>query len=75
MIYIPNPKALVYNELNFISSIVSVKTAKLSIDCIFDDVSQEIYNLFIASPGIAKTVQREKVSELLPVAGAVELLN
>lgn len=75
MIYIPNPKALVYNELNFISSVVAIKTAKMSIDCIFDDVAQEIYNLFIASPGIAKTVQREKISELLPAVGAVEFLN
>jgi hypothetical protein len=48
MMYIPNPKALVYSELYFIST--SVPQARITIDAIFDDVSNEIFALFVATP-------------------------
>lgn len=50
MIYIPNPKALVYNELNFISMVGPRPHTTLSVDEIFDEVSNEIFALFIAKP-------------------------
>jgi hypothetical protein len=48
MHYIPDPKALVYSELQFISTAFPRATVEVSYDAIFDEVSGEIYNLYIA---------------------------
>lgn len=48
MIYTPNPKALVYSELFFISSVATRQAPVVSMDAIIDEVSREIFDLFIA---------------------------
>ena len=47
MIYSPNPKALVYSELQFISSSVPMPETKVSYDIIFDEVANEVHSLFV----------------------------
>ncbi len=48
MLYTPNPKALVYSELLFISSVATRQAPVVTMDAIIDEVSREIFNLFIA---------------------------
>jgi hypothetical protein len=75
--YIPDAKALVYQELNFISTAVGLKTSIApSYDDIFDEVSQEIYNEFVVT-------QQERIQPIHPaqtvaalfVKNMLELLN
>jgi hypothetical protein len=74
MMYIPNPKALVYSELHFISITASMRPVSISLDDIFDEVSQEILALFVESPSVAPSslIVREKAGEALCVS---EVLN
>ena len=48
MIYVPDVKSLVYGELQFISTAVPVKAPVISMDAIIDEVSREIFDLFIS---------------------------
>lgn len=48
MIYTPNPKALVYSELFFISTVAPRLESVVTMDAIMDEVSREIFDLFIA---------------------------
>lgn len=51
MMYTPDVKSLVFSELNFISTVKSVgQQAKISMDAIFDEVSDEIFALFVGAP-------------------------
>ncbi len=49
MHYSPDPKALVYRELNFVSTLVKTAQPKVSydLDALYDEVSPEIYALFV----------------------------
>ena len=49
MNYLPNPKALVYSEIEFISVAGSQKKGVVSfdVDRLFDEVSAEIQTLFL----------------------------
>jgi hypothetical protein len=73
MIYRPDPKALIYSELNFISTKDSLKQqSAVSIDSIFDDVAQDIFNSYVA-PTVVKTPVR--TMETVSVSEAVEVLS
>lgn len=52
MSYTPNPKSLVYTELQFISTSVPMPKVKPAVDyeLIYDEVSTEIYTLFVGGP-------------------------
>lgn len=73
MMYIPNPKALVYSELHFISVTPSMRPVSVSVDDIFDEVSQEILALFIETSNVTPSlISWEKTGEALCVS---EMLN
>ena len=48
----PNPKSLVYSELQFVSTSVPMPKVKPAVDyeLMYDEVSSEIYALFVGEP-------------------------
>ncbi|WP_303672555.1 hypothetical protein [Vampirovibrio chlorellavorus] len=52
MEYFPNAKALVYGELNFVSTVNGLTEIKVSydMDALLDEVSNEVFALFIGEP-------------------------
>ena len=52
MQYFPDAKALVYSELNFVSTVDGVTEIKVSydMDALLDEVSQAVFALFIGEP-------------------------
>lgn len=50
MNYSPDVKALVYSELNFISSRIPQTKVVYDLDTLYDEVSAEIFGLFIGEP-------------------------
>lgn len=55
IMYVPNPKELVYSELHFISASRPLPRQPLCMDAIIDEVSREIYALFVGVPVQAET--------------------
>lgn len=49
MHYTPDVKALVYNEINFVSTSVPMSQVKVSydVDALFDEVSVEVFRMFV----------------------------
>lgn len=52
MQYFPNVNALVYGELNFVSTVNGLTETKVSydMDALLDEVSKEVFALFIGEP-------------------------
>lgn len=52
MQYFPDAKALVYSELNFVSTVEGLTEIKVSydMDALLDEVSQAVFALFIGEP-------------------------
>ncbi len=67
MIYVPNPKDLVYGELYFISTVASVKAPEICFDAIIDEVSHEVYSLFIGAP-VVDVVEAAPAWQYTPLA-------
>ncbi len=68
MVYVPNPKDVIYNELNFVSVSSRAPKQKPSMDAIFDEVSSEIYALFVnpvSVPAVGTVGEAVRVSEVL----------
>lgn len=49
MHYIPDVKALVYSEINFVSTSVRMPQTQVSydLDALFDEVSSEVFAMFV----------------------------
>lgn len=52
MQYFPDAKALVYSNLNFVSTVDGVAEIKVAydMDTLLDEVSQQVFALFIGEP-------------------------
>ena len=76
MSYTPNPKALVYQELQFVSTSVPMPQAKTLVDydSLYDDVSSEIFAIFVGEPVEMKSEAVRDYATLQSVAG-VEIAN
>lgn len=76
MSYTPNPKALVYQELQFVSTSVPMPQAKTLVDydLLYDDVSSEIFAIFVGEPVEMKSEAVRDYATLQSVAG-VEIAN
>lgn len=76
MSYTPNPQALVYAELQFVSTSVPMPKAKPSVDyeLIYDEVSSEIFALFVGEPVEMKSEAVRDYASLQSVAG-IEVAN
>ena len=77
MMYTPDPKSLVYSQLQFISTSVPMPQAKISveIESIYDEVSSEIFALFVGVESEAKAeAVRDYTTSLQSVKG-IEIAN
>jgi hypothetical protein len=77
MMYTPDPKSLVYSQLQFISTSVPLPQAKISVDieAIYDEVSSEIFALFV---GVESQITAEAIREYtasLQVNKGLEIAN
>jgi hypothetical protein len=75
--YTPDPKSLVYSQLQFISTSVPMPQAEISLEIekIYDDVATEILALFV---GIESEVETEVVRNYtvsLHLAQEIEIAN
>jgi hypothetical protein len=75
--YTPDPKSLVYSQLQFVSTSVPVPQAKISVDIerIYDDVSSEIFALFVGAESEAKTEAVRDYAMPLQSGKGVEIAN
>lgn len=77
MIYTPDPKSLVYSQLHFISTSVSMPQAKISLEIekIYDDVSAEIFALFVGTEPEVETEMEWNYAVPMQVARGIEIAN
>ena len=77
MMYTPDPKSLVYSQLQFISTSVPMPQAKTSVDfeTLYDEVSSEIFALFVGVESeLTAEAIREYTASLQAIKG-IELAN
>jgi DeoR/GlpR family transcriptional regulator of sugar metabolism len=68
--YHPDAKALVYQEINFISMAAGKRIVNAaSYDCIFEEAAQEIYHQFVANKAVVS------VAALQPAQGIIADLS
>jgi hypothetical protein len=65
MMNLTDPKSLVYGELYFITSSARKTHSSFCMDIIFDEVSREVYELFVGTPAIEASALVEPAVSLL----------
>jgi hypothetical protein len=75
--YTPDAKSLVFQELDFISTGVAARNfSAIAYDRIFDEVSQEIFNEFVAvEPSEVQVVQSSQTTLLSFENDMIEMLS
>lgn len=76
MSFTPDPKALVYSELQFVSTTVPMPQPKslVDYDSLYDEVSSEIFAIFVGEPVEMKSEAVRDYASLQSIAG-VEVAN